>query len=123
MFPIKFSGGEIVLVQAPKVQPRLTRVGEFIRLLKVLEQLRFGALDMDQFEPLLQVAMQEQKAKVEAMLAGLGKITAISFVGPQNDGHVYKVTFENGVLAWWISIAASGKIAGLRVIPADAPRH
>lgn len=70
----------------------MTRVGEFIRLLKVLEQLRFGALDMDQFEPLLQVAMQEQKAKVEAMLAGLGKITAISFVGPQNDGHVYKVT-------------------------------
>ena len=95
---------------------------EIVHLQTVIQDLRFGSLEMNQFEPLLQVAMQEQKPKIDAMLAGLGKLTDVSFVGPQDGGDVFKTTFEHGVLAWWIHIAADGKVAGLRAIPADAPR-
>jgi hypothetical protein len=94
----------IVRIQAPDTKGRLA---------SVIEDLRSGSPNMSQFEPMLRIAIQQQKPKLDAYLASVGKVTDISFVGAQNGGDVYKVTFERGVSAWWIQLAANGNIAGL----------
>lgn len=94
----------VLPVQAPNTKSRLTTA---------IEDLRSGSPNMTQYEPMLRVAIQQQKQKIDAYLSAMGKVTDVTFVGAQNGGDVFQVTFENGASAWWIQLAPNGKIAGL----------
>ena len=99
-----FLSAPVVRVQAPNTETRLRAV---------IKDLQSGSPNMNQFEPMLRVAIQQQKAKTTAYFAAMGQVTGTSFVGAQNGGDVYQVTFEHGVSAWWIQLAPNGNIAGL----------
>lgn len=119
--PMQREAAPLVLVHAPGTTPRLTRVGEITRLRNLIWDLRSGSLHMNQFEPLLQIAVRARKAKTGAMLADLGRVVDVSFVGAQDGGGCPLKSLSKHGVARWICIAANGNIAGLRAMSSDAP--
>jgi hypothetical protein len=83
------------------------------RLIRVIHDLQSGSPDMNQFEPMLRIAVQQQKDRTNTYFAYMGQLKDVTFVGSQNGGDVFQVTFEHGVSGWWIQIAPNGNIAGL----------
>jgi hypothetical protein len=83
------------------------------KLESALRDLMSGNPDMSKYEPMLRIAIQQQQQKMNSYFAQAGKVTGISYVGAQNAGDVFQVTFEHSVTAWWIQIAPNGNIAGL----------
>lgn len=92
----------VLLIQAPNTEHRLKNL---------IENLQSDSPDMNQFEPFLKIAIQQNLQKIRTYLTTMGATRDIAFVGSQNGGDVYQVTFEKGVSAWWIIIAPNGKIA------------
>jgi hypothetical protein len=105
-------GATPVHAQATNSESPQNRVSKE-RLIKVLADLRTASPNFNQFEPMLRVAVQQQKQRTDAYFAAMGTVKDVAFVGAQNGGDVFQVTFEHGVSAWWIQIAPNGNIAGL----------
>ena len=87
------------------------------RLRQSIEDLQNGRPNLDQMEPMLRVAVEQQQASVVRQLTALGRVTSIEYVGLQNGGRIYKVTFERGVTAWGIALSPNGKTAALYFQP------
>ena len=87
------------------------------RLKQAIEDIRSGHPNLDQFEPMLRVLVEQQEARMSQALQSLGRVTGVEYVGPQSGTQVYKVTFDRGNSVWSISIAPSGKIQTLYFQP------
>ena len=83
------------------------------RLRKVIGDLRSGHPDLNDMEPTLRIAVQQQLANVTQRLQSLGQIVSIHYVGPQNNAEVFQVQFQQGVSAWMIQTAPNGKLSVL----------
>jgi hypothetical protein len=83
------------------------------KLKAVITALQNGTLDLNQLEPVLRIAVQNQMPAVRQRLSALGPLQAIQFVGVQNGADVYQVTFANGVTAWAIQMSPNGKLSSL----------
>ena len=89
------------------------------RLRQSIADLRNGHPNLDQMEPMLRVAVEQQRARMEQSLAALGALRSVEYVGPQNGAHVFKVTFDQGVTVWMIGLSPNGKTALLYFQPAQ----
>jgi hypothetical protein len=83
------------------------------RLRKVIGELQSGQPDLNDMEPLLKITVQQQLPNVTARLKSLGSVTAVQYVGPQNNAEVFQVTFQQGMTAWMIQTAPNGKLSAL----------
>ena len=87
------------------------------RLRQAIEDLSAGRPNLDQMEPMLRVAVEQQQARMSQTLQTLGRVTNIEYVGPQNGTQVYKVAFERGNSVWAIALSPNGKILTLYFQP------
>ena len=87
------------------------------RLRGVVADLQAGAPRLDQMEPSLRDAMQQQLSGAVPAIRALGQIKSIAYLGPQNGADAFRIAFENGSTLWIIAIAANGNIAGLAFRP------
>jgi hypothetical protein len=88
-------------------------------LRKVIPDLGRGAPDAASMDPALYAAMQSQGGA--ALVARFGALQRIEYVATQNGADTYQVTFANGAALWTITLAPSGRIAGLFFRPIGAP--
>jgi hypothetical protein len=83
------------------------------RLRKVIGELQAGQPDLNDMEPLLRISVQQQLSNVVSRLQSLGRLTAVQYVGPQNNAEVFQVQFQQGATAWMIQVAPNGKLSVL----------
>jgi hypothetical protein len=88
--------------QAPDLQQTESRLRETI------EDLRNGQVNLEQMEPMLRVAVEQQQPTTRQWLNAVGRVTSIDYVGPQNGSQIYRVRFERAVAMWGIAIAPNG---------------
>lgn len=95
--------------------PDMTRLEGVLRT--AIGQLQAGTPDYDQMEPNLAAAVRAQAPALQPMLASLGAVQAVEFLGATPVGlHEYRVRFASGrAMSWAIMTSASGKLGGLAV--------
>ncbi len=63
--------------------------------------------------------MREQEATIQPLIAGLGPVQAVDFVGSQNGDDLFVVTFTNVATEWLIGFNETDKVAALLFRPAE----
>ncbi|MFZ1747874.1 MAG: hypothetical protein WAU17_18330 [Nitrospirales bacterium] len=79
-------------------------------LREVIENLKSGAPDYSNMEPMVRVALQEQKTSAEEFLKKLGPIQKIEFKENDSGVDVYIIRFQNGRTIWEFGKSARGRI-------------
>jgi hypothetical protein len=79
-------------------------------LREVIENLKSGAPDYSNMEPMMRVALQEQKTSAEEFLKKLGPIQKIEFKENDSGVDVYIIRFRNGRTIWEFGKSARGRI-------------
>lgn len=79
-------------------------------LREVIENLKSGAPDYSNMEPMVRVALQEQKTSAEEFLKKLGPIQKIEFKENDSGVDVYIIRFRNGRTIWEFGKSARGRI-------------
>ena len=87
------------------------------RLVETIGDIQRGEPKLERMQPMLRVAVEEQKDRMQSYLSSLGSITSVDFVGPQNGAEVYRVRFANGTTIWSIAVAPDGRLSILYVQP------
>jgi uncharacterized protein len=82
-------------------------------LREIIGQLRAGNPDESMLEPELQQAIKQQMAGVRSLLARLGSLKRVEFIGNQNGVDLYRGVFANGATIWAIAMSPARKIATL----------
>jgi CubicO group peptidase (beta-lactamase class C family) len=102
---------------AKRVKDQTAAPGSEAALRKMIEELRAGKPDYDSMSATLAAVTRQQLATLQSDIAGLGKLTSVTFqrVGPAGPD-IYLAQFEKGALECRIWMAPDGKIdnAGLR---------
>jgi hypothetical protein len=83
------------------------------KLRSVIADMQAGKPKLDEMEPALAQAVQQQQAVVNGIFGQLGALSSVAYLGPQNGGETYKVVFAHGSTNWLIAMAPSGKIGVL----------
>ncbi|MDR4460948.1 MAG: hypothetical protein MRJ67_10620 [Nitrospirales bacterium] len=77
---------------------------------EVIENLKSGSPDYSNMEPMVRVALQEQKASAEEFLKKMGPIEKIEFKENDSGVDVYIIRFRNGRTIWEFGKSARGRI-------------
>lgn len=100
----------------PAVSSLILRVQQQVtepKLKAVIASLQNNTLDLNQLEPILRIAVENQMPAVRQRLNALGPLQGMKFMGVQQGSDVYQVTFANGVTAWAIQMSPNGKLSAL----------
>ena len=83
------------------------------KLRAVIADLQAGKPKLDEMEPPLAQAVEQQKAVIDGVFGQLGPVASVAYLGAQNGGEAYRVVFQHGATNWLIAMAPDGKIATL----------
>jgi pimeloyl-ACP methyl ester carboxylesterase len=86
-------------------------------LREIIGQLQAGTPDFSNLEPELSQAIRQQMAGVRSLLARLGSLQRVEFIGNQNGLDLYRGIFANGATIWAIAMSPTRKIAALSFRP------
>jgi pimeloyl-ACP methyl ester carboxylesterase len=92
-------------------------------LREIIEQLRAGNPDESMLEPELGQAIKQQMAGVRSLLARLGSLQRVEFIGNQSGVDLYRGIFANGATIWAIAMSPARKIATLSFRPDAASNN
>jgi hypothetical protein len=86
-------------------------------LREIIGQLQAGTPDFSILEPDLGQAIKQQMAGVRSLLARLGALQRVEFLGNQNGVDLYRGVFANGATIWAIAMSPARRIAALSFRP------
>lgn len=103
---------------APAVREPLNAASEDA-LRAIIASAQAGAVDYALMTEDLAGQVREQEAQITPLIRGFGAVQAIDFVGSQDGGDLFAVTFANAETQWFIGFDEAGKVAALLFRPAQ----
>ena len=95
--------------------------GSETALRQVIEEISHGSPHYERMSEEASDALRQRLQVDMQLLASLGPLNSIEYLGADKNSDVYRVTLRNGSLLWKITMGTGGRIEGLHFAAPEGP--